>query len=121
MANKTIHNILEGVTFEHQFTIVDEDDVAIPDANLDALALTYYDRATGDVINSREDQDVLNDNNVTVVNGVVTWSGQVADAAIVTATKDYEVHVALWEFTYETTKKGKHETVIRVRNLSKVS
>lgn len=121
MATKTIHNVLEGVTFEHQFTIVDEDDVAIPDANLDALTLTYYDCDTGDAINDREDQDVLDDNDVAVVNGVVTWSGQTEDSAIVTTSKDYEIHVALWEFTYETSKKGKHETFIRVKNLSKVS
>lgn len=111
------YSIDEGTEPNHTFTILDAaGDAATPDN----LTLTYYDRVSGDIINSREDQDVLGANNVTVTNGVVVWSMQEEDTAIIDSDLMAEIHVALWEWDFSG-REGKHETIFRVVNLSKVS
>ena len=71
----------------------------ISSANLSSLTLTLYDKCTGTIINSREDQDVLNTNNCTVdVNGLFTWNIQADDNQIISTTLDageYEEHIGL--------------------------
>ena len=67
-------------------TIQDEDGNGIAAASLDALTLTLYLRgAPTTIINSRDGQDVLNANNVTVsAAGVLEWTMQPADNEIQT-------------------------------------
>ncbi len=120
---KTIFPIDEDTTPEYQVTLLDFDGVAIPDLDLDTLVLTLCDEKTGTIINSRDAQDVLNMNNVTVVAGLVTWNLQAVDTAMHDSDREAEIRVALWEWTYSPaseTLRGKHETVIRLRNLEKV-
>ncbi len=120
---KTVFPVDEGTTPEYQVNLLDFADVAIPDADLDTLKLTLYDRLTGTIINSRDDQNVLNANDVSVVNGLLTWQLQPADTAMHNSDREAEIRVALWEWTYSPSTEtllGKHETVMRLRNLTKV-
>lgn len=56
--------IPEGSTARLTLVIADENDNPMDDT-LTTLRLTYYDKATEEIINSRNDQNVLNTNNVT--------------------------------------------------------
>ena len=87
-------------------TLLDEAGAAIPLANINSLTLTLRDAMTGNIINSRSSQNVLNANNVTVNNttGAVNWSIQVADTAPASTATAYREHVAEFTCTYETTK-----------------
>lgn len=118
-----IFNHDELTTPEHVFTIVDGDGLAIADGVLDTLTLTFYNRADEAIINSRDDQNVLDANDVDVNNGVVTWAMLTLDTIIIDDTLTHEYHIALWEWTYSpaaATLSGKHETRFRTRNLVRV-
>lgn len=118
-----IFNHDELTTPQHQLTLLDEDGIAIADGVLDTLTLTFYNRADQAIINSRDGQNVLDLNQVSVVNGVVTWLMLTADTPIIDDTLTHEYHIALWEWTYSpaaVTLSGKHETRLRTRNLVRV-
>ena len=115
--------INEEVTAIYTATLTDEKGAAITLAALTAITLTFYDVATGTIINSRNGQDVLNDNNVTIsAGGLLTWTMQQADNIIQTATQAVERHRALLEWNSGTPAKyGKHEVDFFVLNLTKVT
>ena len=115
--------IKEETTAIYSCTLKDEDGNAISDVALTTLTLTLYDSVTGDIINDRDGQNVLNANNVTVASGVLTWTMQPEDTAIIhsSSLRDPEVHIALFEWTYDSgTKAGKHELKLEIVNLRKV-
>lgn len=118
--------VTEGTTPEIGFTLVKEDGEAIALASLDTLTLHYYDLATGEIINSRDGQDVKNANNVTVSSaGVVAWTLQPEDTAIVGGTGvvegNYERHRAIFTWTWDSGNKvGRHYEDIEVLQLAKV-
>ena len=114
----SVFTVDEKTNPTHEYTILDEDGNA---SQPTVFTLTYYNRATGTIINSRDDQNVLNLNNVVITNGIMAWSMQVADTTIVTDTLGTEINVALWQWTDAGGKKGKHETIIRVLNYAKVT
>lgn len=120
-----IATVNERTTARYTVTFEDEAGDPIPAADLTTLALTLYDRATGAVINSREAQDALNANGVTVSSaGVLAWTLDPADNAVVgeVAVGNVEVHVALFEWTWDSgAKAGRHEVEIAVLNLGKVT
>ncbi len=112
----------EKSTAKYQATLKDEDDVIIPAANIVSLTLTYCEKAGGTIINARDDQDVLNTNNVTVDSaGILIWTLQEADTIIVNTALDVEVHKATFKMTFNTNGKATWDVDISVRNLSKVS
>jgi hypothetical protein len=123
-----IESIIEKTSGRYAFTLVDEGG-AIP--TLATLTLTLFNAevaepspATGNIINSRDAQNVLNLNNVTYSNttGECIWQIQVADTPIVDATKGSELHIARFDFTYGSpVRTGRHEVGLRVRNLRKVA
>lgn len=104
----------------------DADGTAIPLTNITAITITLYDVSSGDIINSRNDQDVLNDNDVTIhaTSGLLTWDMQADDNPIVSSSLEVdkeEHHKALFEFVGNfTASPGKHEFDILVLNLGKV-
>ena len=116
--------VQERTTAVYIATIKDENDVGIPAASLTTLTLTLY-TASGTIINSRDGQNVLNTNNVTVnTEGMLTWTMQPADNAIIGANSPaIERHNALFEWTYGLAGiySGKHEVYIHVTNLDQVS
>ena len=116
----------EGTLAKYTATITDEAETAIALSAMTTLTLTLYDAETGTVINSRNDQDVLNTNNVTVSSaGLLTWLIQPADNAIVGTRRragQYEKHVALFEYTWSSgSKASKHEVTLEIRQLDKVT
>ncbi|MDB4263164.1 hypothetical protein N9842_03055 [Porticoccaceae bacterium] len=116
----------EASSAQYVATITDEAGSAIALTDLTAITLTLYDEYSGTIINSRTDQDVKNANNVVITSGgVLTWSIQPADNAIINTTlrtNSYEFHVALFEYTWDSgSSAGKHELELVVRQLDKVA
>tara|TARA_R110000824_G_scaffold110495_11_gene258558 strand:- start:3879 stop:4271 length:393 start_codon:yes stop_codon:yes gene_type:complete len=116
----------EASSAQYTATITDESGSAIALSSLTAITLTLYDEYSGTIINSRNDQDVKNVNNVVITSGgILTWSIQPADNAIINTTlrtNSYELHVALFEYTWDAgDSAGKHELEIVVRQLNKVA
>jgi hypothetical protein len=117
--------VREGCTALYTATIQDEANDPLLLTDLTTLTLTLYDKTTGSIINSRDDQDVKNTNGVTVsAGGVLVWTMSPADNVIVGAPSrnQPEQHVALFEWTWDTgTKAGKYEVQIDVEQLTKVT
>ena len=111
-------------------TLNDEKGDPVTVSALATLTVTLYDKATGDIINSRNGQDALNANDVTLhaTSGALTWKMKAADNPINTPATieagDYERHIALFEWTYDMSGSGvgdgKHEVIIDVLSLTKV-
>lgn len=119
-----VYEVKEQTTPKYTATLRDDAGAVLPAASLATLALTLYVVKTDGTIayvNSRNAQDVLNTNNVSIDgNGLITWSVQVADTTLVEALP-FERHIALWEWTWVTgAKAGKHEVILNVQNLSEV-
>lgn len=115
--------VLEKTTAYYSGTLTDESGAALPAASLATLALSYYDVASGTTINSRNAQNALNTNGVTVdSSGLLTWRLDPADTAIL-GTGRVEVHEALFTWTWGTnpTKTGRHLVQIAVQNLGIVT
>jgi hypothetical protein len=114
---------LEGETPQYTATITDDLGAPLPAASLSTLTLTLYvikSDGTTAYVNSRNAQNVLNANNVTVSGvGLVTWSLQVADTSLI-EDLPFERHIALWEWTWPTARAGKHELMITVKALGEV-
>lgn len=103
--------INEGSSAVYTLTVTDPDGNAVE--VYDSVVLTLYDEYTGNIINSRHDQDVLNTNNVTIDgDGLLTWAIQPEDTIIVTNGKKGEWHVALFVFTWPT---GRYTHRMRMR------
>jgi hypothetical protein len=115
-------NVNEKTSGEYSATIVKNDGVTpLPGATLSTLALTLYViKADGTVTLIRNHQDVLNTANVTIsAGGEVLWNYQVADTTLV-EDLPFERHIALFEWTAPGGVAGKHEFILRVRNLGQV-
>jgi hypothetical protein len=78
---------------------------------LSALELTYYEKKTGDIINLRDKQNVLNTDGVVFSAGTVTWKLGLEDTKIMrkeikdfdsdTKSEDWnEKHVALFKYKF---------------------
>lgn len=122
MGGYTIFNFDELTTPLYQLTLLDDEGAVITD--VDSLVLTFYDRESGDAINSRNEQDALNANDVVFSGGVISWRLQLDDTIVIDAGNEHELRIALWEWTYSPageTLSGKHVARMRVRNLEKVS
>jgi len=114
----------EKTIAKYKATITDEDQAAIASSSLSTLTLTLYDVETGTIINSRNGQNILNANNVIIdSDGLLTWTIQAADNEIVGTRRragQYEKHVALFEYTWSS-KASKHELILEIRQLDKVT
>ncbi len=123
MAEPRIFEIDEEESGSYTATIVGNDG-ATPLAAADLLTFTltlYAIKADGidQIINGRNQQNVLNANNVTVsAAGAVVWTIQPGDTTLVEALP-FETHIALFEWTWAQ-GAGKHVAHLRVRNLRRV-
>lgn len=119
----TSFSVYEKTSAKLTAILKDETGAAVSSALLTTFTLTLYDKATGAIINSRDDQNVLNANNVTVdTSGNVVWTLQPADNIILDDSLNREHHRALFEWSWATgTKTGKDYVDISVLNLAKVS
>lgn len=118
-------DVLEGETPRYTATLVDDTGAILPAATLTTMTLTLYViRADGTTTYIRGSglggQNVLNANNVTITaQGLITWQLQVADTSLVDQIP-FEVHRALWEWTWPTNRAGKHEVFFTVKALNEV-
>ena len=116
-------DILEQSTGSYSADIVGNDGITpLPLATISTLALTLYvilTNGTVQFINGRNNQNVLNANNVAVdAFGHLIWTVQTADTTLVEAIP-FERHIALFEWTFPQ-GAGKHEIVLVVKNLTEV-
>ena len=111
----------EKTTARYQTTLLDETGVGIASGSFVSLSLTLYNVSTGAIINSRNSQNVLNANNVTISgSGLLTWTMVPNDNSIIGSEKT-EHHKALFEGVYSTDKAVRYPIFIVVTNLTKVT
>lgn len=103
-------------------------------SDIDSITLTLYDKESGKIINGRNEQNVLNTNNVTIAesNGKLRWYIQSVDNEIMGnvdqfgneheswETDWYELHIAKFELAFDTDKKKVHEVELLVKKTGKV-
>lgn len=121
--------INERSTFVYTAILKDEDGNPVELAAIDSLTLTIIEEESGDVVNSRNAQDVLNNNNVTLhaSTGLLTWNVQVLDTAIVNTETPYgsfETHIATFTIAWTDGAEEKQmhrEIFLKVKNLRSVA
>lgn len=94
----------EGASWLLEMTLEDENG-PISGGQLTTVTLTLRDRATGQVINSRQDVDVKPEVDGT---GLLTHQFTAADGAIVDARRTLEDHEAAIAWTYGSGLGGSH-------------
>jgi len=117
-----IFNVREKTTRRYTAVLKDETGAAVGSGSLSSLKLTLYNKVDGAIINTRNQQNVLNLNGVTIdASGNLTWTMDPADNPIIDTTLSYEEHVALFEIGWAAdAKKNNHEVIIRVENVNKI-
>lgn len=118
-----VDTLNELTSASYTATLQDTDGNAIPVAAIVTAQLTLTDVDTGEVVNGRDAQNILNANNVTIhaTSGLLTWSIQPADNAVQTAGVQQELRRAVFDVVYNTDQRLVHETYWLVKNLSEVS
>jgi hypothetical protein len=113
--------INEGESAKYATQLAASTGEPFPIAALAAARLTLFDISTGTIINSRNDQDVLNTNDVTIdADGLLTWNVQPADNPVLDrSSKPVERHRAMfllrWHQVGGGVGIGVHEFEVRVR------
>jgi hypothetical protein len=99
--------LLEATTGLLTFTLVDSDGAGVPVSMLTTLTLTYYDVISGTIVNSRNVQNVLNTNDVSITTvgspavTTVEWQIQPADTPMVNPDLAVEYRVAQFRWTWD--------------------
>lgn len=114
--------------------IVGDDEQILPGSTLSTLRLTLYVikvDGTEQVLNSRNQQNVLGVNDVVVYDTPqydadqnaynLLWNIRTADTTIVEDVLNWERHIALFEWTAPSGVVGNMEIILNVRNLRRVS
>jgi hypothetical protein len=121
--------LLELTTGLYTFEVVDESDEGVDAAQITTMVLTYYDLVSGAMINSRDGQNVLNTNNVTLTTTIgpplvttVTWLLQPEDTVLVDMRRELEQHVALFQWTWDSgTRAAAHEVQFPIEQVTYVT
>jgi uncharacterized protein YprB with RNaseH-like and TPR domain len=130
----------EATSAKYYGTLLDESGTLVPGASLSSAILTLYDQNSGDVINSRSAQSVLNANNVTFYDTLqsgldddgnaitynVLWTVQPGDVPIISTTLlrgKKERHIAKFAYAWGGTTPGAmlHLVALDVERLSEPS
>jgi hypothetical protein len=131
-----IADVPEQTSGLYRATLRDEHGVLLPGNVLNTLALTLYvKKADGTIayVNSRNAQNVLNQNDVLVYAALQTdpdgvqfnlkWSYKIEDTTLV-EDLPFERHIALFEFSWPrpigSAAAWKHELILNVQNLGEV-
>ena len=125
-ADPLVFQIDEQESGQYTATITGNDGVtALPGGTLSTLRLTVYvvkQDGTEQVVNSRNQQSVLNANNGTVsAGGLFTWTIQPGDTTLIETSLQFERHYCLLEWAWPTGNQGKGEFILNVKNLRRVS
>ena len=111
----------EQSTALYTATLHDERAAVIGSGRMDTLTLTLCNMVDGAIINSRNAQDVLNLNNVTLdASGNLEFVLQPADTAMQDGTARTEIHRAIFQAAYDGGKQANWDVDFRIRNLTKV-
>lgn len=87
----------------------------------ETLTLTLYDQATGEVINSRDAQSILDANGGTVSSAGAFELTLSPDDNVIVGSGRRETHVALIAWTWDSgAKEGRAEVHITIENLANV-
>jgi hypothetical protein len=118
-----VTNELSSCYFEG--TLKDEQGVVVPLASLSSITLTLFGKKVDDIINSRDDDDVLNAGGGTyhATSGLFTMTFDGDDSPIITASsKDGKVedHWAMFDAQWGTGGRLIWLVKIRVRQLRRV-
>ena len=118
-------DVQERTSGAYEATLLDEDDAAIAAASIDSITLTLIETRSGDVVNSRSAQSVLNANGGTMhaTSGLFRWEWEPEDTAILGSTpnSDIERHLATITVTWDSGTKQQHrEVLLRIKNLRSV-
>lgn len=114
--------VAEKTTCKFTGILKDENGAVVPGSSLTTLTLTLYNVDDGQIINNRNDQNILNANGGSVDGlGNFTLRLRAADNIILDPSKKSETHRALIRFTYNAGQDaGSVEVEFRVQNLLKV-
>lgn len=104
----------------------DETGTALGSSLLNSLTLTLYDKVSGDILNSRSAQNVLNANQVTVdTAGLLTWYWLPTDMVLIDDTKLTETHIAIFEVKWTDSgsrlRQLNHEVVFTVNAIDNLT
>lgn len=115
--------ILKRTNLRYTTTLKDIAGAVVPSTDLSTFTLTWYSlHGAQAVVNSRDGQNILNANNVTLDgSGNLVWNLQPADTQILDSTLAFEWHRALFAWTKTGGEQGKHEVDIKITNVNKVS
>lgn len=133
----TTFSINEECSGSYRATLTDDAGAYLSGSVLSTLTLTLYAIGAGGVtqiVNGRNEQNVLNTNGVLVYDDLQTdtlsdgstvdynfkWAITPLDTTLVNADLSVERHVALFQWTWGSTKAGKHEVILAVKNLTLV-
>ena len=121
------NDVNENSTYKYSATLLDENGDAIALASINSIKMTLIDTITGNIINSRDGQDVKNTNDCTMgsTDGEFVWNVQIEDTTIESPlaipTNKRETHLAtvsvLWA---SSTKQVNHEIVLKVLNMTSI-
>lgn len=117
-----MYKITEGSTQIYTVTLVDESGDPIPLAQISSIQLTYKNDLKDTVINTREDQNVLNANDCTyhATDGTFTWNLQVADTTAVNADLRFDTNLAVITWTWNGgLSQQRHAFYIQTENLGR--
>ena len=123
MTTRTELAINERTSAPVTCTLKDEASVVIPLADIDSIEMTLIETNTGNTVNSRAKQNVLNTNNCTMheTSGLFTWNVQPEDTTVsVVAIGQTERHLATFTVVWDTTKQMHFEIVLLIENLRSV-
>jgi hypothetical protein len=117
----SVFNLPEQTRGDYSFVLRDRDGETVSFATLTTATLTLYltDGVTTPFVfvNGRQNQNILNANNVTITaDGRVTWDIQSADMAIFNTTNFFEPRVGLFKFVWPA-GVVLHEVIFNVRNV----
>ncbi len=112
----SIVDVKQNNTYKVTFRLVDENDDAISLTELTSMYLTLYyyntDKTTSDkyhlaTINGRFNQDVKNNNDVTITATChVTWYMEPDDNAKLNSNLEEEAHIALFTWVWDSGKRN---------------
>lgn len=112
----------ERTTFKYAAVLSDEDGFALPLSAVSALELTLLNARDGSVINSRNEQNILNANQVTysTSTGELVWRALGADSPMVNDDAYAELHIAHFHCEYGSVGELNWKLIVEVENTGKV-
>ncbi len=119
--NTSLITVNERSSARYTFTVLDYDRVMIPKSQMSTLRLSVFEARSLTTVNGRNDQNVFDQNNVTIAaDGTITWDVQPGDNIIVNPEYSQETHTVQFTLVVTGGKQHVHQTAIVVNNLAKV-